>query len=153
MLERRILKLRTKNGFTLIELLCSMAVFSILFMATLTLQIDSLKLKKYNKQLATYSIFIERLKNTMIYNTTYNELQELSLKRKCYITRDRILSNSISDIGIVSLFSDTKPLEEPYLILNVEDGKVLKVNLKLYTKVFNNIKVMECEFYKGKYNR
>lgn len=148
-----MLKLKTKKGFTLIELLCSMAIFSILFMAALTIQLDSLKLKKYNKQLVVYSIFIERLKNTMVYNSTYNELQDLGLKRKYYISGDKILSGNVSSNEIIDLFSDIKPLKEPYLILNIEEGKVLKINLKLYTKVSNDIKVMECEFYKGKYKR
>lgn len=146
-------KLSKKKGFTLIEVLSSITLFAVLFMIILSMQLSVSRLERYNKQLANYSVFMEELKNVMIYNSTYNEIMKLNLEHRYYISKENIDFEKVREKGFMKLFVETKPLEEPYLALNVEEGKVLKINLKLYTRFINNTKIMECEFYKGKYKK
>lgn len=146
-------KLNHKKGFTLIEVLCSITVFSILFMAALSIEINSLKIKKLNSELYSYSLFMEEIKNIMIYNCSYNKLQKLSLENKYYISKENMQIGKIKEKGIEGLFQQVLPSEKPYLVMIVEGDKVLKAKLKLYIKYLNSEKIMECEFYKGKYKR
>lgn len=144
---------KNKKGFTLIEVLCSMTLSAVLFMMVLTIQIDVLKVQRYNRQVNSYSVFMEELKNTMIYNSTYDEIEKLNLESRYYIVEENIDTDKLRERGVINLFTEVKPLKEPYLIINIENGKVLKVDMKLYAKVINNTKVMECVFYKGKYKK
>lgn len=146
-------KLSKKKGFTLIEVLSSITLFAVLFMIILSMQLSVSRLERYNKQLTNYSVFMEELKNVMMYNSTYNEIMKLNLEHRYYISKENIDFEKVREKGFTKLFVETKPLEEPYLALNVEEGKVLKINLKLYTRFINNTKIMECEFYKGKYKK
>lgn len=146
-------KLKANKGFTLIEVLCSIAVFSILFTTALTISADSLKLKRYSFRVKQYSAFMEKLKNNMLYNATYEELQTLIEEEKYYIVEEKIKEENLKDGSVKDLFTSSKPLKEPYVALSVEGDKVLKISLKLYSKDFNREKVWECEFYKGKYKR
>jgi len=142
-----------KKGITLIEVICSITLFAILFMITLTMELQVLKVQRYNKQTNKYALFMEEIKNIMIYNATYDELKRLKSENRYYISTENIDFDKLIEKDVMNMFIETKPLKEPYLEVGVEDGKVLKVNFKLYAKVINNIIVMECEFYKGKYKR
>lgn len=146
-------KLNKKKGFSLVEVMCSITLFSILFMITLTIELKVLKLEKYNKEINNYSIVVEEIKNTMIYNFTYDDLKKISLEHKYYMPIENIGFDKIETKGVTNMFVETKPLKDPYIKISIDDGKVLKVNFKLYTEAINNKIVMECEFYKGKYKR
>jgi prepilin-type N-terminal cleavage/methylation domain len=146
-------KLNKRKGFTLIEVLCSITLFSVLFMITLTMELKVLKVEKYNKQINNYSSIMEQIKNTMIYNSTYDEIEKLNLEHKYYMSEENIDFDKLEEKGVINMFVETKPLKNPYLVISIEDGNVLKVNLKLYANIINNTKVMECEFYKGKYKK
>jgi len=146
-------KLNEKKGFTLIEVLCSITLFSVLFMIILTMQLKVVKIQKYNKQIDNYTLFMEEIKNVMIYNSTYDEIEKLNLENKYYISEENIDFDKLREKGVINMFVETRPLKEPYLVISIEEGKVLKVNLKLYANIINNTKVMECEFYKGKYKK
>lgn len=148
-----MLKLNSKKGFALIEVLCSITLFAVLFMIVLTMEISVLKVQRYTKQLNSYSLFMEELKNTMIYNSTYDQIEKLNLEHRYYISEENIDISKLRELGPINMFVKTKPLKAPYLEINIEDGKVLKVDLKLYAKFINSTKVMESEFYKGHYKR
>lgn len=146
-------RLNKKKGFTLIEVLCSITLLSVLFMIILTMELKVLKVEKYNKQINNYTLFMEEIKNVMIYNSTYDEIEKLNLEHKYYIPEENIDFDKLREKGIINMFVETKPLKDSYLVISIEDGKVLKVNLKLYANIINNTRVMECEFYKGKYKK
>ena len=152
-LKLNVFKSNKKKGFTLMEVLFSIQLFGTLFMIALTMQLSVIKVERETKQINNYSLFMEQIKNTMIYNSTYDEIQNLNLQNRYYISEEFISVDKIRDKNIVNLFVETKPSKEPYLVVNIEDGKVLKINLKLHAKAINNFKIMECEFYKGKYKK
>lgn len=146
-------KLNKKKGFNLIEVICSVTLFSILFMITLTIGVKVLNIKKYNKEINNYTLVMEEIKNRMIYNSTYNEIEQLNLEHKYYISKEEINLDKLRQKDLIDIFIESKPFQEPYLVISIEEGDVLKLNLKLYAKVNNNTNIMECEFYKGKYKR
>ncbi len=96
---------------------------------------------------------MEAAKNNIIYNCSYDEIQKLDFEKKYYISKENLQIDKIKDKGIQNLFVTEKPLEGSYLVINIEEGKVMKLNLKLYEKIRKDTKVIECEFYKGKYHR
>ena len=59
-------RILVKKGFTLIEVLCSITVFSILFMTAISIQLNSFKVKKYNKDLYNSILIMEYVKNNII---------------------------------------------------------------------------------------
>lgn len=146
-------RLNKKKGFTLLEVMSSITLFSILFMIIITMELKVLKVEKYNKEINYYSIVVEEIKNAMIYNSTYDEIKKLNLEHKYYIPTENINFQEFGAKDVTDMFVETKPLEEPYIEISVEDGKVLKVNFRFYGNVLNNRIVMGCEFYKGKYKR
>jgi len=146
-------KILIKKGFTLIEVLCSITVFSVLFMTALFIQVDALKVKTYNEEMNNCTLVMEYVKNSIMYNCSYDSLLNLSMKEKTYIDCSNLKFQHIKNINVTTLFSDEKPLKEPYIILKVTGEKVLKVNLQLHAKMYGNIKVEECDFYKGNYKK
>lgn len=128
-------------------------MFSMLFIAILSTQLNNLKLKKMNYEMHNNMIFMETAKNNIVYNCSYDDIQRLAIENKYYIPKENIEENKIKEEGITNLFTNNKPSQEPYIVLNIEQGKVIKINLKLHTKNKNDTKVMECEIYKGKYKR
>lgn len=148
-----MLKLKSNKGFTLIEVLCSLCVFSILFLSALTMQINSYKIEKYYKEFESYCLFEEYVKNNLIYNCTYDEIQQLKAQNRFYISNDNIKLNNIENAGFTDMFVSTVQQQKPYAQIDIQGDKVLKINLKLYMQIMNKKEVMECEFYKGKYKK
>lgn len=148
-----LLKLKIKKGISLIEVMCSITIFSVMFLALISMQVDNTKLKKANSDIHNYSLFMEEIKNNLIYNCSYFELQKLGEEHRCYISKENIEVGLLKERDINSLFIEEKPIEKPYVEIYVEQGKVLRINLKLYIKAKDNEEVMECEIYKGSYKR
>lgn len=146
-------KLNKKKGFTLIEVLCSITLYAILFMITLTMGVKVFEIQKYNKKINNYFVVMEGIKNTMIYNATYDEIKKLNSEYRYYMPIENIDFDELREKGVTNMFVETKPLKDSYVVISVEDGNVLRVNLRLYTRINNNTNTMECEFYKGKYKR
>lgn len=117
------------------------------------MQINNLKIKRLNNEIYNYSVFMEAAKNSVIYNCSYDEIQKLNFQKKYYISKENLQIDKIKERGVQNLFVSEKPLEGSYLELNIVDGKVMKLNLKLYEKIRKDAKVIECEVYKGKYHR
>ncbi|MCI1943734.1 prepilin-type N-terminal cleavage/methylation domain-containing protein [Clostridium luticellarii] len=139
------------RGFTLIEVLCSVAIFSVLFMSAFFIQLNVLKVKDYNEEINRCTLIMEHVKNNIIYNFDYEDVLKLYKDSKIYINCSNLNIEDIENTGADELFSDVKPAKEPYVILNVTEGKVLKINLRLYRNTYRRIVVDECEFYKGNY--
>lgn len=142
-----------KKGFTLIEVLCSITIFSILFMTAISIQLNSFKVKKYNKDLYNSILIMEYIKNNIIYNCSYDEIMYLNSMNKRYISCNDLNFHSIKDNNLINLVSDAVPDEEPYVVLSISGAEVLKVNLQFYENIYGSIKVRECEFYKGNYKK
>lgn len=148
-----MLNLRSSKGFTLIEVLCSISVFSILFMSALAIQTTSYKIQKYYRKIYTYSLFEEYVKNNIIYNCTYDQIAQLRMQNRLYISGDNINLNNTNSTEFTNIFMNNIPKQKPYIQMNIKGDNVLKIDIKLYTQEMNKKEVMECEVYKGKYKK
>lgn len=142
-----------RKGFTLIEVLCSVTIFSILFMTAVSIQLNSFKIKRYNKDLYKSNLIMEYVKNNIIYNCSYDEVLYLNNKDKKYINCANLDFENIKDDNLVNVFSDVLPNKKPYIVLSVSGREILKVNLQFYEDICGVTKVQECEFYKGNYKK
>lgn len=148
-----MLKSNTKKGFTLIEVLCSLSIFYIMFTAALTTQCSSINIRKNESDLKKYCIFFSALRDNMEYNAPYDEILQLKTEQKFYISSEKIDIDSIKNSNLTTLFCNSVPDKEPYVKVSIIEGDVLKINITLSYKAFNNEQNLECVFYKGRYKR
>ncbi|WPC40929.1 prepilin-type N-terminal cleavage/methylation domain-containing protein [Clostridium sp. JS66] len=148
-----MLILKKKKGFTLIEVLCAITLFSILFITCLRTELNALTLEKYNQSAKKYLVCMECIKNNMIYNFNYNDIQNLKDQGRYYCSINTEEFDNFKGENFSKLFTKSKPENKPYMVMNIDGDKVFKVNLKLYVQILNKERIMECEFYKGKYKK
>lgn len=146
-----MLKSKTKKGFTLIEVMVGIAIFSILFSATMTLQLGYMRLKLHNEKMNNYRFYIETVRNRMLYDISYNKICELRNSSKIYINKNHINLESLRNEDIMSIFDPSVESEKLYIKADIEGGEVLKIELKLNTLVLGKMEAITCEFYKGAY--
>lgn len=91
---------------------------------------------------------MEHIKNDIIYNCSYDEIVYLNNMNKRYISCSGLNFYSIKGNNLLDLVSEAVPDKEPYIVLSISEGEVLKVNLQFYKNIYGRIKVQECEFYK-----
>lgn len=137
-------------GFTLIEVMCSIAVFSILFLTALSIKLAEERMKVYNDKVLQYTTCIETVKNEMISNMTCDEVVKLYDSDKVFINRENLNIDSLKSNNISELFSEEQQSEMPYIQMSVEDGQLQHINIKMYTRILNKIKILSCEFHKGR---
>lgn len=150
MLElKNLLELKSKKGFSLIEVICSIAIFlifSCLIFNTRTLwsKVHSLS-TEYN--IAT--LFIDGLRNEMIYNSSYKDIEKLLGEQRFYVNKENIQLKELYAKGL-DVFQKEKPKDNIYITAEIQNGDVLNIKLNLSSETLKN-KVIECEFIKGKY--
>ncbi len=145
--------LKIKKGFTLIEVMCTIALFSILFITCLSIQLNTLTVKKYNESIIKYSLYMEYIKNNIMGNFTHEDIENLKTQNRYYISKENIDLENFREKKLRTLFTETSLKEKPYLVMSIEGDMVYKINLKLYTNILKKEKVIECEFFKGKYKK
>jgi hypothetical protein len=96
---------------------------------------------------------MEHIKNNMIYNFSYKDIENLKSQGRYYGLIENINLDNFKGKNLMDLFTKNKPENKSYLEMTIEGDKVYKVNLKFYVKILKKEKVMECEFYKGNYKR
>lgn len=148
-----MLILKKKKGFTLIEVLCAITLFSILFITCLRTQLNAITLEKYNQNMKKYLVCMECIKNNVIYNFSYKDIENLKDQGRCYCSINTDDLDILKGENLEKLFTKSKPENKSYLVMNIDGDKVFKVNLKLYIEILNKERIMECEFYKGNYKK
>lgn len=148
-----MLILKKKKGFTLIEVLCAITLFSTLFITCLRTELNALSLKKYNQSMKKYLVCMEYIKNNMIYNFSYNDIQNLKNQERCYCSINAGNLDKFKGENLNNLFVKSRPENKSYLVMNVDGDRVYKVNLKLYVQILKEERILECEFYKGSYKK
>lgn len=122
-------------------------------MSALAIQTTSYKIQKYYRKIYTYSLFEEYVKNNIIYNCTYDQIAQLRMQNRLYISGDNINLNNTNSTEFTNIFMNNIPKQKPYIQMNIKGDNVLKIDIKLYTQEMNKKEVMECEVYKGKYKK
>jgi prepilin-type N-terminal cleavage/methylation domain-containing protein len=151
MWELDMLKSNKKKGFSLIEQLCAISILSILSICIITIQLNNIRLKEYNKQVFLYCSVLEALKQEIIFNYSYDYVRQIYNSNKKYIVKDMLTINNLRSNDLNNIFSENSDMKNTYLLLNVVDGEVLKIHMELHLKLNYKEEIIECEFNKGNY--
>jgi len=145
-----MLKSNKKKGFSLIEQLCAMSIFFILSISIITIQLNNLRLKEYNKEILIYSSILEALKQEILYNNSYDNVKEIYNSNKRYVTKEMLNISTIKNNNLNHIFSESYDYKDTYLLLRLVDGEVLKIHMEIHVKLKKE-EIIECEFNKGNY--
>lgn len=148
-----MLNLKIKKGFTLIEVLLSMSLFAMLFSAALSIKLSELKVEKWNSECNKNLAYLEGLKVVMANNFSYSDVLSLKNGNKIYINKDNMKYDLLEVSDVKSVFTDVKPISNPYIVLNIQGENVLDVTIEFYSLVNNKEDVYFAKFYKGMYKR
>lgn len=100
-----------------------------------------------------YIEFLQGVKNEVMYNFTYEDLNKLKEENKLYIHKDKMDWNFHQNKDTRILFTNIAPQKEPYLEMKITEKDIFKVNLILNYEERKEKKRVHCEFYKGRYKR
>lgn len=145
-------KLKNK-GFTIIETICALAVFSVLFYSAMYLEINTLRLKRQNKEIDSYIQILNIIETNFIYNTSYEEMKNLYENKNClYINKQNLnIDNLKNNFKLNTLLSLDMPNQNPYIKVSMERGEAEVLKVKLELKSSGNSFNIEDEFFKGDY--
>lgn len=136
-----------KRGFTLMEVLCAVSIFSIFTSFSLNIFNKSIKIKKYNSYYKESIYFIEAVKNTLIYNSSLEEINKIKGKGPIVIAEEDMNIDNVKNKDFLNNKGNSK-VNYPYIILNIEEREDdFLVNIKNY---FNINKKISMDFYREK---
>lgn len=141
---------KNKKGFTIIEVMCSVAVFSIFFLTSLSIKLATDRMKIYNDEILVYTEYIEILKNEIICNITCDEVKNLSESGRVFINSENINAPVIKNSSIYNMFSSELKSGRPYIQISLTDGELQLISIRMYTKIISKNKIFSCQFYKGR---
>lgn len=144
-------KSNKNKGFSLIEQLCAISILSIFTICIITIQLNNIRLKEYNKQIFLYSNVLEALKEEILCNYSYDNVKGTYNSNKKYVSKDMLTINKIRSNDLNNIFSDNTDTSKTYLLLSLIDGEVLKIHMELHVKLNYKEEILVCEFKKGNY--
>lgn len=145
-----MLTLNKKKAFSIIEVMCSCAVFSILLLTSLSINLAAIRMKVYNDEVLKYSAYIETIKNEIICNMTSDEIKDLYESGRVFINSENINGSILKNSRISNLFTEEQKSDMPYIQVSVTDGDLQYISITMNTKILSKNKMFSCAFYKGK---
>lgn len=137
------------SGFTIIEVLCSLFVVTLLLTFILNVQLSNIMIARQNEKTKEYALFMEALKNNIIYNWNKNDVQNIKNENKIYIKDENIdIDNTKRNFGLDILESEI-PDRLPYAAIFISQDKIFKITLELHYNVVGKEKIIKMEAYKG----
>ena len=145
-----MLKLISKKGFTLVEILCSLGVFSIIFVSMMSYEVTYLNVKRKTSIINDNIFIMEAIKNNIIYNMTFEEIEQLQSENRIFINKENMTFNKCNT-ALMNAFSEQADAEKPYIKLSFLkcEFKVYSLNLSLHAGKPNDVLELQCNFYKG----
>jgi hypothetical protein len=143
-------ELKNKKGFSIIEVVCGTALLTIFMCIIFSVRASTLNFKKYNTEIENNIVFIEALKNNLLYNMSYDDMVRLKNSKKYYVYSENLNLDSLMNQNFNSIFSEDLPQMKPYLSIQFQEGEIIRVDIKLYTALKNK-KVLNYTFYRGNY--
>lgn len=145
-----MLKLISKKGFTLVEILCSLGVFSIIFVSMMSYEVTYLNVKRKTSIINDNIFIMEAIKNNIIYNMTFEEIEQLQSENRIFINKENMTFNKCNT-ALMNAFSEQADAEKPYIKLSFLkcEFKVYSLRLSLQAGKPNDVLELQCNFYKG----
>ncbi len=146
-----MLKLNKKSGYSILEVLCAISILSIMLSGILMLDLNNLKLKKYNNEIIRYTYILDTLKKEILFNCTYEDIKNITENNKKYISGEYLTIENIKKLKLNQLFNEDVKLDDTYLEMNIVDDTAFKIELNIHLMLKSKKDIIKCEFYKGKY--
>ncbi|MDF2504037.1 MULTISPECIES: prepilin-type N-terminal cleavage/methylation domain-containing protein [Clostridium] len=144
-------KLKSKKlGFTIIEVMCAISIFTLLFMTSIAIRINTINMKTYNNLTEKYTEYINNIRNEILSNTSNEDITSMINLKEVYIDKDNINNESIKNSKITEIYTTIPPIQKPYMKILFYDGDLIEVNLSMYVDVLQKEEVINCKFYRGK---
>lgn len=151
----RLKRIKNKSGFTIVEVMCSIAIFCLTSLFTVDLLSKAFEIKSANMDNEKYDYIMEIIINKLQYDTSYEEIKNISEMKTCYINKEKLENNIIINSKVKDIISSVEPIQEYYAVINIEKNKdkdlVFKIKITLYTKILNREGVREWQLFKGDY--
>lgn len=157
-------KSNKNKGYSLLEVVYSLSIFFILLSFILSMEIRNLNFKRYDLEISRYGEFLEALKNTLVFNTEYEDIKAIvntsknldsqnNFNTKLFINNENLNLKSLKNKELTEVFTLEKVTDLPYLEVNIEDKDdgVIKIDLNLIFKNMNQTQKISTSFYKGDY--
>lgn len=139
-----------KSGFTIIEVMCAISVFTVLFMTSIAIRINTMHMKIYNNSMEKYTEYINNIRNEILSNTSNEDIASMINLKEVYINGDNINNESIKNSKITEIYTTTMPAQKPYIKISFYDGSLIEVNLNMHVDVLKKEEIINCKFYRGK---
>jgi len=145
--------LKTNKEFILIEILISISLFAMLFSFALSLELNELKLGRYNNDFRSSVSFLEGLRGVTVNNLSYNDILYIKNSNKIYVNKANMNYELLKGDIINSIFDEEKPGKYPYISLDIRGEDVLNITMELHSLKDNKEEVLSTRLYKGRYKR
>lgn len=156
-------KLNRRKGYSLLEVVFSLAIFFSLSSLIFNMEMRNFNIIKENKDMNRHLEFVEGLKNAMLYNYEYNDMEEMALKMnpdfkkshnlKLYVNSENLTLERLKNNKLEEIVSQEKFNSLPNLEILIEENTygVMKISLNLNIENKNEYKKFNTYFYKGDY--
>lgn len=144
-------KSNNKKGYTLLEVLLSLTIISLLINSIMLVLITTMKVHTENKNKQEYVYFMEALSKEIEWNWSYDDITGFNNQYNLYIDKEHMNLGILKYNNPKEIFSDTMPMEQPYIEIAVINGDILTFQVNLYYKTLNKQNTMSMTFYKGRY--
>ena len=145
-------KFSKKSGLTLIEILCALNIITIFSLFFISLQLNNIRLKRYNSDKMLYLQVMQHVKEELYNNLTYEEIRTLKTENKKYVDYEKLSLDIIKNNDIKVLFSSSLThTNKTYLIIEIDVGTALRIDEILHFKYSNKEDIITSTFFKGNY--
>jgi prepilin-type N-terminal cleavage/methylation domain-containing protein len=144
---------KADKGFTLIEVMVSLGIFAMLFSGAVAVMLSETSLAAWNRSIRYNLAFTEAVSGVMADGMTYSEVLKLRDTGRIYIRGEDMEMDFIKEREAYDLFTGTEPAAGSYISLNITEGPVLEVEVRLHQIVRGKADVYSSKFWKGSYKR
>lgn len=145
------MKLNKNNGFSLIEVLCSLLIFSIIFLTSQDIILNSIKARNINNIYEKNLTYLDGLKNLINSNSSFEEIDTIKNSGKIYIEASNININSLKYVNLQDILTSLPQNKLPYIKFTISGVKVYEINVEYHFNIKGEEKVMKTVIYKGNY--
>lgn len=145
------MKLNKNKGFSLIEVLCSLSIFSIIFLTSQDIILNSIKARNANGIYEKNMTYLDGLKNLINSNNSFEQINEIKNSGKIYIESSNINMDSLKYMNLQDILTSMPQNKLPYVKLTIIGNKVYEINIESHFNIEEKEKIIKTVIYKGNY--
>lgn len=147
------MSVRKNKGVTLLEVIVCMLAISIMILVVLRFQRVNLQSRMEEERLRTGIFQVDALKNILLCNLSFREIEEQFNNKTVFIHKENIESNNIRTNPILNIVDESICNEYPFIrIITQEDLANQLMKIEIYYS-FDEKREINSVFYKGNYEK